>query len=275
MNFAAKLQQIQSNQNSLLCIGLDTDPSLLPSHLGHSAADVVAFNRQIVKATSDLVCAYKINLGFYEALGNDGWPVMRQTLSFIPSSVLTIGDAKRGDIGNTAKQYARSLFDDLGFGAATVSPLMGKDSLEPFLSYQERGTFVLTLTSNPGSKDFLKLPAGSSRLYERIANKARRWNESGNVGLVVGATQSTELRRIRGRCPGMPILIPGIGAQGGDLRQSIKNGCDADGYAALINVSRAILYASHEPDFAAVARSVAQDYRDRINRFRAEFFSPR
>ena len=155
--------------------------------------------------------------------------MLRRTLSYIPANVITIGDAKRGDIGNTAAMYAHALLVDLGFQAATVNPYMGFDSVEPFLRDPERGAFVLGLTSNPGAKDFQYLKVGARPLYERVVRKAASWNANGNCGLVVGATRPAELKRIRAMAPSMPILIPGVGAQGGDLKNAVRNGCDRDG----------------------------------------------
>jgi len=195
--------------------------------------------------------------------------MLRRTLSCIPENIITIGDAKRGDIGNTAAMYAQALLTDLGFRATTVNPYMGFDSVEPFLRDPERGAFVLAVTSNPGAKDFQYLKVGTRRLYERVIRKVQSWNTKGNCGLVVGATRPAELRRIRAMVPDMPILIPGIGAQGGDLKSAVRYGCTRDGLLALINASRSILYASSGEDFADAARREATRLRDDINRYRA------
>jgi orotidine-5'-phosphate decarboxylase len=257
MSFTQRLREIQTKQNSLLCIGLDVDVEKIPVHLQSGKNSVLEFNRQIIEATHDLVCAYKPNLAFYEVMGERGLTALRETLKLIPKTVVTIGDAKRGDIGNTAERYARSLFDDFGFDSVTVNPYMGFDSVEPFLKNPEQGIFLLALTSNPGSKDFQKLKVGSKPLYEKIVRKAKQWNTHQNIGLVIGATHPIELKTVRKIVPDMPILIPGIGKQGGDLRSGIRFGCDKHGQLALINASRSILYASSGKDFAEAARAEA------------------
>lgn len=253
-----------------MCVGLDADIELIPKHLRSLANPVLEFNRRIIEATSDLVCAYKLNLAFYEAMGSSGWQTLRDTLSFIPKSIITIGDGKRGDIGNTAERYARALFDDLGFDAATVNPYMGYDSVEPFLRNDKHGVFLLALTSNEGSKDFQRLNVGGKPLYERVVQTAAKWNTKKNLGLVVGATHPDELRSIRSLAPAMPLLIPGIGKQGGDLRSAVRNGCNIKGELAIINASRSIIYASNGKDFAAAARKEAEMLCRQIRKFQAQ-----
>lgn len=272
MNFTEKLLTIQKTKDSFLCIGLDTDPRLLPTFVSTASDPVLTFNRLIIEATHDLVCAYKINLAFYEALGERGWIILRKTLSFIPDDVITIGDGKRGDIGNTAERYASALFGELGFDAVTLNPYMGFDSVEPFVRDPGRGAFILALTSNPGSKDFQRLKVGTKKLYERVVVNAKKWNRNGNIGLVVGATHSSELRRIRNIAPTLPLLIPGIGAQGGDLRSAVRYGCTKDGTGAIINVSRSIIYASALSDFADASRREALRYRDEIRSIHLKYF---
>lgn len=272
MSFAEALRSVQQEQNSLLCIGLDPDTDRLPTHLGTTPQAVLEFNKRIIESTSDLVCAYKLNLAFYEVLGDEGWSVVRKTVEAVPSHVLTIGDAKRGDIGNTAERSALALFGDLKFSAVTVNPYMGFDSVEPYLKYRERGVFLLALTSNPGSRDFQRLKTGLIPLYERIVRAARKWNEGGNVGLVVGATHPRELKRVRKLVPTMPLLIPGIGQQGGDLRQVVRYGCDRKGFSALINAGRSVIFASREKDFASAVRREALMVRDEIRMIQAEAF---
>lgn len=276
--------------DSLLCVGLDPDPERLPAGLRGGPAgvgDVAAFQRAIIEATSDLVCAYKPNLAFYEALGDAGTEALRATLAAIPADVPVIADAKRGDVGHTARAYARALFDGWGFDAATVSPYLGGDSLEPFLEREDRGVFLLCRTSNPGARDFQDLPilagkngsagqAGSSRpLFEIVAERAKKWNTRGNLGLVVGATYPEELGRLRELCPDMTFLVPGVGAQGGDLEACLRRGLDAGGGGLVINVSRQVLYASDGEDFAAAARGVAQGLRDEMRRLRKVILSER
>ncbi len=272
MNFIDKLTSAARKNNSLLCVGLDPDPQLMPDKI-----TVSEFNKAIIDATSDLVCAYKPNLAFYEALGNEGLDALKQTIKHIPDSIPTIGDAKRGDIGNTAKAYARAIFDNLNFDAATVNPYLGFDSVEPFIQYRDKGVFILCRTSNAGASDFQSLrceaemlPALESDrsyrpLFEIVALKARQWNIHGNIGLVIGATYPEELKLIRNSHPNMPLLIPGIGAQGGDLASAVRYGVDSKGEKAIINSSRQIIYASRKRDFAEAARRAASELREQIN----------
>ncbi|MEX2117696.1 MAG: orotidine-5'-phosphate decarboxylase [Bacteroidota bacterium] len=272
MSFVESLRKIQEDQNSLLCIGLDSDPDLLPPHLGRTPESVLEFNKKVIEATKDLVCSYKLNLAFYEALGSEGWKILQSTISLIPETLLVIGDAKRGDIGNTADRYASALLADLKFGAVTVNPYMGFDSVEPFLKYRERGVFLLALTSNPGSKDFQRLKIGQTPLYEKIVSAAKKWNSNDNLGFVVGATHPRELKKIRSMVPTLPLLIPGIGKQGGDLRSVVRYGCDRKGLTAVINVGRSIIYSSRDPDFTTTVRKEAMAVRDEIRMYQAEFF---
>lgn len=266
MNFADKFRHTAQRNRSLLCLGLDPDPQLMPE-----GVSVVEFGKEIIDATSDLVCAYKPNLAFYEALGLKGMPVLQKTVNHIPQGIPVIGDAKRGDIGNTARAYATALFEVFGFDAATVNPYLGYDSIEPFLNYTDKGVFVLCRTSNPGAVDFQSLlcqETGDSTeplpLFELVALKAKRWNRHGNIGLVVGATYPEELRRIRGLCPEMILLIPGIGTQQGSLPLAVRYGTDRGGEKAIFSSSRQILYASRGRDFAMAARRVAQQLCEEV-----------
>lgn len=264
MNFTEKLINAARQNNSWLCVGLDPDPELMPRGVG-----VFHFNQAIIDATADLVCAYKLNFAFYEALGDRGMKILKLTAKHIPDDIPVIGDAKRGDIGNTARAYARSIFDNLGFDATTVNPYLGFDSLKPFIEYQDKGIFILCRTSNAGALDFQALrcesEAGSRPLFEVVAEKAGEWNTHGNIGLVVGATYPEELRLIRESHPDMLLLIPGVGAQGGDLELTVRYGADARGERAIINSSRQIIYASRGKDFARAARLAATSLRDQIN----------
>ena len=261
-----KLAQASLKNNSLLCVGLDTDPALVPEGVG-----VFEFNRAIIDATADFVCAYKPNIAFYEASGTDGLEALKLTRDHIPADIPVIIDAKRGDIGNTAKAYASSLFEFYNFDAATVSPYLGFDSLEPFIQYSDRGIIILCRTSNAGAVDFQSLQCETEgrkmMLFEAVAAKVSEWNTRGNLGLVVGATCPEELKLIRNRYPDMLLLIPGIGAQGGDLRQVVSNGVDAGRQKTIINSSRQILYASSDKDYAAAAGQAARELRDEINRY--------
>jgi orotidine-5'-phosphate decarboxylase len=271
LRFFEKLERAARKNGSLLCVGLDPDPALMP------VDDVAAFNRAIIEVTSDFVCAYKPNLAFYEALGERGYAALRETLAAIPDDIPVIGDAKRGDIGNTAKAYARALFDELGFDAVTVNPYLGGDAVEPFLEREEKAAFILCRTSNPGARDFQDLVVSggdaSRALFEVVAAAAARWNVRGNVGLVVGATYPEELRRVRQLCPDMTFLVPGVGAQGGDLAAVMANGLDAKGAGLVVNLSRQVLYASKGPDFAQAAGEAARKLRDEIEAERRRILS--
>jgi len=262
MNFRDKLEKAQEANHSLLCVGLDPQPELMP------VGDVAGFGRAIVDATADLVSAYKPNLAFYEALGLDGLRALEKTLKFIPASIPVIGDAKRGDVGHSARAYARALFDVWGFDAATVSPYLGYDSLEPFLEYREKGVFILARTSNRGAEDFQELSHRRKPLYHWIALKAREWNRYGNIGLVAGATYPEGLRKLRQLCPDMLLLIPGVGTQGGDLGRAVANGLDRQGKGAIFSTSREVLYASRGEDFALRARERAEGIRAEIESLR-------
>ncbi len=262
VNFTEKLANATHKNKSLLCIGLDPDPKLMPKNTG-----VLEFNQAIIEATSDLVCAYKLNLAFYEAL-DEGLDALKLTIKFIPDDIPVIGDAKRGDIGNTAKAYAKAIFTNLDCDATTVNPYLGFDSVEPFIQYKDKGVFILCRTSNAGALDFQSLrceaESGHRPLFELVALKAEEWNKYGNIGLVVGATYPEELKLIRNAHPDMPLLIPGIGAQGGDLTAAVRYGVDANGEKAILNSSRQIIYASQE-DFAQAARRVASSLREQID----------
>jgi len=272
-DFFTKLEAAVSRNNSLLCVGLDPNPGSIPEQYLTDEADVtvaiVAWNRAIIEQTAELVCAYKPNIAFYEALGEAGMAALRQTLALIPDEVPVILDAKRGDIGATAGHYAREAFERYGADAVTLSPFMGRDSIEPFLAYADRGIFVLCRTSNPGGDDLQMLEVDGERLYERVARLvAGNWNAGGQLGLVVGATYPAELARVRALVGELPLLVPGIGAQGGDVQASVHAGRTADGTGMLINSSRAILYAGSGENFAEAAASAARHTRDEINRHR-------
>jgi orotidine-5'-phosphate decarboxylase len=264
--FAERLRQSSERNRSLLCVGLDPDLARMP------VRDVFEFNRAIIDATQDLVCAYKPNVGFYESLGEEGQRALRRTLDHIPGHIPVIGDCKRGDVQPTAASYARAMFDVWGFDAVTVNPYGGGDTVQPFTDYPDRGVFVWCRSSNPGAGDLQDLVAadpvsGDARpLYEWVAMRAAVWNASGNVGLVVGATYPQQLRRVRELCPGMPILVPGIGAQRGAFEESVAFGVDESGANAVFNVSRGVLYASSDPgEYDSAARREALAVRDRIN----------
>ncbi len=262
--FAQRLQAAMAARRSLLCVGLDPDPSLMP------VSDVAAFNAAIVDAVRDIAVAFKPNLAFYEALGVRGIAALERTVAVIRErapGAIVIADAKRGDMANSSVHYARALFETWDFDAATVNGYLGGDALEPFLSYRDRGVFVLCRTSNPGARELQDAELSSGgRLFEEVAARASEWNARGNVGLVVGATYPADLAVVRGLCPDLPVLLPGVGAQGGDLEASVRAGVDRHGRGLLVSVSRGVIYASRDPaSFAEEARRAALDYRRRID----------
>ncbi len=258
MTFTNKLNATMRNHKTALCIGLDPDVDQLPAHLPRTLEGILEFNQTIINATHDVVCAYKPNSAFYEAWGSAGWEALKATLGMIPKHIPIILDAKRGDIGSTAQAYARAAFDELNADAITLSPYLGTDALEPFLIRADRCCFVLCRTSNAGGNDLQNLAlADGTPLYLHVARlAAKRWNANGNCGLVVGATYPHELAQVRHECPDMPLLVPGVGAQGADYDATLA----IAGAKTIISVSRAILYADSSRDFAQTARTVAQRY---------------
>lgn len=265
MNFIDKLNRAVEKNKSLVCVGLDTSPELIPGGM-----TVLDFNKAIIDATVDLVCAYKPNLAFYEAQGEKGLDTLYKTVKYMPENIPVIADAKRGDIGNTSEAYAKALFDYFNFDAATINPYLGFDAIEPFIKYKDRGIIILCRTSNKGAADFQSLicqyKGNSLPLYEIVAVKAGEWNINHNVGLVVGATYPEELKTIRESHPDIPILIPGVGAQGGDLKTAVRYGIDINNRGIIINSSRGIIYAGKGVDFANAARHAAETMRSEINR---------
>lgn len=259
MTFLEKIKATQQKSHSLLCIGLDTDYRTLPDVLDDERNPVLAFNKAIIDATSDLACAYKLQMAYYEAYGERCYETVQETLGYIPKHILTIGDVKRGDIGATSEKYAFAHQEMFAFDAITINPLMGFDGVEPFLRREDRGVFFLGLTSNPGARDFEYLDlTNGKKLYEEITDKVRVWNEpKKNAGLVVGATKPQELRALRERAPELPFLIPGVGTQGGTMEEVLE--ANGNGIA-IINVSRGIAGASKRPDFAEAARAAAKKY---------------
>ncbi len=243
MTFKNRLNQLIKDKKSLLGVGLDTTLQKLPKFFLDYQNPILTFNKVIIEATQHLAVAYKPNLAFYESRGIEGLVDLEKTLKLIPDHCLTIADAKRGDIGNTSAEYATAFFDHWGFDSITVSPYMGYDSLEPFLKYTEKMTFILCLTSNPGSKDFEEaLLTDGNPLYLRVLNKSLSWNTNQNVGFVVGATKSEQLKAIRDIASEQVFLIPGVGAQGGSLEQAILNGTDQHRQSAIIISGRSIIY---------------------------------
>ena len=268
--FHAKLSARWRAANSLLCVGLDPDPERFPAQLRGSSDAIFRFCRDIVDATAELACAFKPQIAYFAAARAEDQ--LEQLIAHIHREhpqVPVILDAKRGDIGATAEHYAREAFERYGADAVTLSPYMGKDSIDPFLAYADRGAFLLCRTSNAGGADLQMLDVAGVPLYQLVAAMvADEWNTGGQLGLVVGATYPAELARVRSLVGDMPLLVPGIGVQGGDVAASVAAGQTADGTGMVINSSRAILYAGDGPDYAERARDVARATRDEINRHR-------
>jgi orotidine-5'-phosphate decarboxylase len=261
--FAEKLRAAAETNNSFLSIGLDPDPELM------AHPHIPSFLQEIVDATSDLVCAYKPNLAFFEALGMGGMQTLLESLRSVPKHIPIIADAKRGDIGNTARFYARALFEVYKFDAVTVNPYGGRDAVQPFIDYADRGVLVWCRSSNPGATDLQDMRLEDGRpVYEAIAESAREWNIRGNVGVVAGATWPEQIERVRDICPDMWLLVPGVGAQEGDLEAAVHAAMDAEGGGFILNASRAVLYASQDDGYAKAARKAAQRLRSRINLMR-------
>lgn len=260
MNAQEKLQN-RLQKDLHICVGLDTDKNKIPRHLNADKNGVLEFNKAIITETSEYAAAYKINFAFYEEAGAEGMEMLARTLELIPDDILVIGDAKRGDIGNTSKMYARSLFDHFNLDASTLSPYMGKDSLSPFLEYTDKIHFILALTSNPGSHDFEKLEITSGKkLYQEVISKVNEWNVNKNCGIVFGATNLDELKENINSFGDLFILLPGVGAQGGDLKGIVKTFKQNSNNNYIVNVSRAILYADDSKDFAKTSKQILLDY---------------
>lgn len=269
--FVDRIRAAAGSANSLVCVGLDPDFTRFPAplrDLGYRDA-IVRFNRAIIEATSDIVCAYKPNLGFYLAYGVAGLEALVETRSMIPAHIPVILDSKSGDLGVTSSAYARGIFEEWQFDAVTVNPFMGEDSLAPFLAYPDRGVIVLCKTSNPGGGEWQDAEIGEPPrpLYLELAGRIDRWSKDypASVGLVFGATYPDQLARVRERCPNLTILLPGIGAQAGDVEAAVKAGIDANGGGLIVSASRSILYAGSGADFAGRARAAAERLRDDVN----------
>ena len=259
MNRLQLIDQIKA-KGSFLCVGLDTDPAKIPKHLQSYPDAIFEFNKAIIDATKDYCVSYKINTAFYEAQGLKGWEAMEKTLHYIPSTHFTIADAKRGDIGNTSAQYAKTFFETLPFDAVTVAPYMGEDSVRPFLEYEGKFAIVLGLTSNKGAHDFELQKIGEDYLYEKVLNTVASWGTPDNLMFVVGATQAIELVNIRNIIPDHFLLVPGVGFQGGSLEEVSKYGMNKD-CGLLVNVSRSIIYAGADENFVAEAKEIATQYQ--------------
>ncbi|HYC85431.1 MAG TPA: orotidine-5'-phosphate decarboxylase [Chryseosolibacter sp.] len=271
MNADQLFQQITAKR-SYLCIGLDTDLEKIPAHLQSSDDPVFEFNKQIIDATHDLCVAYKPNVAFYEAMGSKGWESLRKTLAYIPPDIFTIADAKRGDIGNTSGMYAKAFFQQMNFDSVTVAPYMGEDSVKPFLQFAGKWVILLAHTSNPGSSDFqlIESKVTGRKLYEEVLLKAKKWGSHDQLMFVVGATHPEKIRSIREIVPSYFFLVPGIGAQGGDLKTVSKYGMNSQ-CGLLVNSARAIIYASNDKDFAGAARKEAMKVRQEMTGFLDEY----
>lgn len=270
MTFCEKLQAAWERSRSLVCVGLDPDLDKMPACLKEKAHPIFEFNKALIDATHDLVCCYKPQAAYYAGQNADDQLAM--TIDYVRQhypEVPVILDAKRGDIGNTAEMYAREAFERYQADAVTVNPYMGSDNLKPFLDYADRGVIILCRTSNPGSKELQELVADGKPIYQHVAGLARdKWNYNRNVMLVIGATFPEELGVVREICPDIPFLVPGVGAQGGDVEKVLRFGRDAGGQGLVINSSRGIIYADKSPRFAEAARAAAIELRDLINRYR-------
>jgi orotidine-5'-phosphate decarboxylase len=266
MNRTELIHQIKTKKN-YLCIGLDTDVKKIPAHIQSQPDAVLQFNKAIIDATKEYCIGYKINTAFYEVLGAKGWQILEETVSYIPSTHFKIADAKRGDIGNTSAQYARTFFETYAFDAVTVAPYMGEDSIRPFLEYENKFTIVLGLTSNKGANDFELLKTSDNYFfYEKIISTIANWGTRENLMFVVGATQTHQLKNIRNIIPQHFLLIPGVGAQGGSLKEVSEYGMNKD-CGLIVNASRAIIYKSSKKNFAEEAANAAKEYAEEMKMY--------
>ncbi|MGV3705107.1 MAG: orotidine-5'-phosphate decarboxylase [Arcticibacter sp.] len=267
MNRKELIEQIRTKK-SFLCIGLDTDITKIPEHLLDAEDPVFEFNKQIIDATKEYCVSYKINTAFYESRGLAGWESLIRTWNYLPKDTFSIADAKRGDIGNTSEMYAKAFFNaessGMSFDSVTVAPYMGTDSVKPFLKFENKWAIILALTSNEGSKDFQFLPADEeTMLFERVIQKAADWGTNENIMFVVGATRGESFLSIRKHAPDHFLLVPGVGAQGGNLQDVCKYGMNKD-CGLLINSSRAVIYASSGKDFAEAAAAEARNVQNEM-----------
>lgn len=254
-------------KKSFLCIGLDVDLNKIPQHLLKEEDPIFAFNKAIIDATHHLCVAYKPNTAFYEAYGLKGWKALEKTINYLNENhpeIFTIADAKRGDIGNTSTMYAKAFFEDLAFDSVTVAPYMGKDSVEPFLAFKDKHTIMLALTSNKGAFDFQTQNVDGLELYKKVLETSKSWDNAHNLMYVVGATKAEYLAEIRQIIPDSFLLVPGVGAQGGNLQEVCKYGMN-DQVGLLINSSRGIIYASQEEDFAQAAANKAAELQNQMS----------
>jgi len=267
MDKAELIKQINIKK-SFLCLGLDTDLEKIPQHLKNETDPAFSFNKKLIDELNKIIIAIKINTAFYESRGSEGWISLEKTIKYINSNypeIFTIADAKRGDIGNTSDNYARAFFKNLNFDSITVSPYMGNDSIEPFLKYKDKHTILLSLTSNTGSDDFQFFKSGNNNLFEEVIVKSKNWQGSENLMYVVGATKSNYLKKIRKLVPDSFLLIPGVGAQGGNLKDTFINGANEE-VGILINSSRSIIYAGNGLDFSKKSYLVAKSYQSEMEK---------
>lgn len=271
MTSSELFSQIQKKQ-SYLCVGLDTDPDKIPPHLLNTADPVFEFNKQIIDATHEYAVAYKPNIAFYEALGPKGWESLQKTLEYIPKDIFTIADAKRGDIGNTSSLYAKAFFKQMNFDSVTVAPYMGADSVTPFLQFPGKWVILLAHTSNTGSADFQLIESKTTgkRLFEEVIIKSQAWGSTDQLMYVVGATHPDKMGAIRALAPGHFFLVPGVGAQGGDLELISKYGLNSK-CGLLVNSARAIIYASQGQDFALRAGAEAKKVQNEMKKYLDSF----
>jgi orotidine-5'-phosphate decarboxylase len=269
MNKKQLINQIKQKQ-SFLCVGLDADITKIPKHLLKEKDPIFEFNKQIIDATKDICVAYKPNTAFYESLGAKGWESLQKTIDYIPKDIFTIADAKRGDIGNTSKMYAKAFLETLDFDSVTVAPYMGSDSVEPFLEIKNKWVILLALTSNKGADDFQFFANGEEQLFEKVLRQSKKWGNDENLMYVVGATRPEMFKEIRAIVPDSFLLVPGVGAQGGSLAEVCKYGMNTD-CGLLVNSSRGIIYAGNGENFAEAARNSALDIQKEMAILLKEF----
>jgi orotidine-5'-phosphate decarboxylase len=263
------IQQI-NKKKSYLCVGLDTDITKIPPHLLKYKNPVLEFNKQIIDATHDLCVAYKPNIAFYEQYGAKGWETLEKTVNHIPANIFKIADAKRGDIGNTSNMYAKAFFETMPFDSITVAPYMGEDSIKPFLEFKDKWVIILGLTSNKGAQDFQFLKSNKKPLFQNVIEKCMQYGTADNTMFVIGATKEAYFEEIRKFCPDHFFLVPGVGAQGGDLQKLSQYGMNKD-CGLMVNATRSIIYASNGKDFAEKAREEALRMQMEMKKYLKEY----